>query len=738
MATEQQYLQQIVGAAGKKELINPHTGKPMEWGDASSLLGRVSGQGNTIDNRLLSMAGLWKPEYDQLTSDWGTDPSSRSQARQAWQGSAEYGELADKLKGYTYGEARKDHTVFDVLRDPQGNVVAMQPRMNKGKSFHKDDYANMATVMLGGVGAAAGGAAGVGSSLYGMGGAAGAAAGGATLGAAGGAIQAYGNDQNVLKGAVVGGLMGGAAGYAGASFGGASDTGAATTGAAAPSTTGSPGLSDASFSTPTNSFTLDPNGPLGPGFGVQFGGAGSMGIDGNTLALNTAGGGGMQPLPREFGGFQQTSGELPQSTSTESAPPKGTYAEMGADGLPQTVNTNDFAGTQPTSNNTLGDFFSGDGKMGDYIQLGGLVASIAARPKAPDTSGINAAAQSSAAVAARQQDLAEKQYADQMALLNEYKPMLQKQLQNSIDEQAKSSGRADQQWSDYMKTWRPVETTLADKSMNWASDGRMQQAAQEAQAGVATQYDGARQQSREQMIAAGLDPSTIATIQASTGALEAKDRAGAANTARRTVESQGMAYLDNAARFGRNMPSTGLAAAGLAGAQGQQAQSGYSGLVNATAAPSQASTPLFSSAIGGNNSAGSLYGNAAQLNNQSALQNYNATMGTIAGLNQWYQSSKKIKKVHGKVKGAADAVEKSGASKWSYKPGLGDGDTKMRMGPMAEDLQREAPSVSNGKRVDAISLMGLHHAAIGENTKKGREQERRIARLERKLSLANA
>jgi hypothetical protein len=199
-----------------------------------------------------------------------------------------------------------------------------------------------------------------------------------------------------------------------------------------------------------------------------------------------------------------------------------------------------------------------------------------------------------------------------------------------------------------------------------------------------------------------------------------------------------MAYLDNAARFGRNMPSTGLAAAGLAGAQGRDAQSGYSGLVNATAAPSQASTPLFSSAISGNNSAGGLYGNAAQLNNTSSLQNYNATMGTIAGLNQWYQSSKKTKKVHGKVKGAADAVEKSGASKWSYKEGMGDGNSKMRMGPMAEDLQAVAPSVSNGKVVDAISMAGLHHAAIGENTRKGREQDKRIARLERKLSLADA
>ena len=199
-----------------------------------------------------------------------------------------------------------------------------------------------------------------------------------------------------------------------------------------------------------------------------------------------------------------------------------------------------------------------------------------------------------------------------------------------------------------------------------------------------------------------------------------------------------MAYLDNAAKFGRGMPSTGLAAAGLAGSQGQQAQQGYTGLVNATSAPAASANPLFSSAVGSNNSAGSLYGNAAQINNQQNLQNYNATMGTIAGLNQWYQSSKKTKKVHGKVKGAAAAVEKSGASRWSYKEGMGDGNTKERMGPMAEDLSRVAPSVSNGKVVDAIAMSGLHHAAIGENTRALREQNKRLKRIEKNLSLADA
>jgi hypothetical protein len=101
-----------------------------------------------------------------------------------------------------------------------------------------------------------------------------------------------------------------------------------------------------------------------------------------------------------------------------------------------------------------------------------------------------------------------------------------------------------------------------------------------------------------------------------------------------------------------------------------------------------------------------------------------------AGLQAYgmYTSSKKTKHVGGKVDGlaAAKAVEKSPAKRWSYKDGQGDGSTKQRMGPMAEDLKREAPQVSNGKQVDGIAQLGLHHAAIGGLSK-------RLERIEKKL-----
>jgi hypothetical protein len=42
-----------------------------------------------------------------------------------------------------------------------------------------------------------------------------------------------------------------------------------------------------------------------------------------------------------------------------------------------------------------------------------------------------------------------------------------------------------------------------------------------------------------------------------------------------------------------------------------------------------------------------------------------------------------------------------------------------------------APEVSDGETVDGISMLGLHHASLGDHNK-------RIARLERAASLSDA
>jgi hypothetical protein len=94
------------------------------------------------------------------------------------------------------------------------------------------------------------------------------------------------------------------------------------------------------------------------------------------------------------------------------------------------------------------------------------------------------------------------------------------------------------------------------------SQERKDRMAAEGAADIARGYQGALASSQRQMERMGVNPNSgrfqaLAT-EAHLGF--AKDSAGAMNKARRDTELQGMAMREGAAKFGRNMPNTGLAA----------------------------------------------------------------------------------------------------------------------------------------------------------------------------------
>jgi len=370
-------------------------------------------------------------------------------------------------------------------------------------------------------------------------------------------------------------------------------------------------------------------------------------------------------------------------------------------------------------------------KPGDWINLGGLVAAVATRPDAPDTSGINNAAQANADISQRYLDLSQRQYDDQLALFNEFKPLLMQQIQQSIASQTKSDQRSDAQWEDYLSTWRPVEQRLSQMTLDFANPARFEQEANRAASDATTQFDRARVDQRRALEMAGASQGKIATLEAAGRLAEAKGVAGAQSQARRDTEGRAMAYLDNASRFGRNMPSTGIQTAQLAGQQGAQAVGGFNNLSGAAQQPAQAAYQGLGGAMNANNSSASLFNQAAGLNMQGQVNTNNAVMGSFAGLNRWFGSSEKTKKMGPTLADAGKKVAASPAKNWSYKPGEGDGNTKARMGPTAESLAAAAPEVSDGKRVDSIAMLGLHHGAIGEH-------EKRLARIEKALTLADA
>lgn len=264
--------------------------------------------------------------------------------------------------------------------------------------------------------------------------------------------------------------------------------------------------------------------------------------------------------------------------------------------------------------------------------IGTALAGGAANALAPkvDTSGIEANAASARDIANRQMSLAEKQYADQQALLAQYSPMIQEMIRGQITDQGLSRDRSNAQWQDYTTTWRPLEQQFASTAASWGSPARFQQEADRAGVDAATQFDRAKQAQVRQLQMSGASPEKIAALTAAGDILAAKGTAGARSQAYRDAEMKGLNVLQGAASFGRNMPSTGIQVAGLAGQQGQQGLAGVQGLSNMTSTPAALASQLMGQSLNANNTATQSLLQAQNLGLQAA-NNRNAIFGDILG-----------------------------------------------------------------------------------------------------------
>lgn len=361
-------------------------------------------------------------------------------------------------------------------------------------------------------------------------------------------------------------------------------------------------------------------------------------------------------------------------------------------------------------------------------------------PKAPNTEGMNRAAEANAAIAGRAQDLAEKEYADSKARSAVFDPLFQKLINESMASQQQQNERSGQQWQHYLDTFMPAEKRLADAAANYDTAGRRQAAADEAVAGVDAAFDRVGQMQSRELGRRGIsmDAGRSATLNAARGFAQAKASAGADTQARKLTEATGLSLTSDVARLGRGIAGTGLQAAqlalsagGQAGSQlGQQQQTYNMGL-----APAQG---FMGTAISGNSAAGNIYGNIAGIQQQAA----NADMmglgglGSLAGtlltapttgggsvLGKIIQSDPKAKTVHGKVSPskALKKLEGEPVRHWTYKEGIGDGGE--HIGRMATKADHEMDDGLRG--IDVISELGVHQAAIQELSKRTKRLERK-------------
>jgi hypothetical protein len=167
-----------------------------------------------------------------------------------------------------------------------------------------------------------------------------------------------------------------------------------------------------------------------------------------------------------------------------------------------------------------------------------------------------------------------------------------------ITEQTRNSNRSEDMWQNYLATFRPLEQKLATAAANYDTPERRDRAATEAVGLVSSSYDQQRQEAERDMVRAGLDPSTIQALGASSRLTQAKDEAGAANKARRDTEATGLNLVNSVANFGRGNANLGLQAANTATANTSVANSAATTGANAQNQNTQYQNSIFGSVLG--------------------------------------------------------------------------------------------------------------------------------------------
>lgn len=366
-------------------------------------------------------------------------------------------------------------------------------------------------------------------------------------------------------------------------------------------------------------------------------------------------------------------------------------------------------------------------KFSGYSRVGIRLYHVDLGSDSPDYSGMNRAAEANAEIAKEALAWYKQAYQEQAPLREAAAARANAVSDAQLASMQQNDAISKDYWNYQQSTFRPMERAIVDAAQTYDTESRREQKAGEAIADVQQQIDAAQGQQSRQLARMGVNPNggKFAAMSNQISMAGALGKAQAAAKARDGVELQGYARMMDAANLGRNLASNQATSAGVAlDAGNSAAATGQMPLTQAQNATSQAAQG-FNTAIQGNNSAGNIYGQVAQMQSQDS--GIMGALGTVAGgflggngFAEIIRSDMNVKK---DIKPVSDeqalaAVEKTPVSKWTYKEGEGDGG--VHIGPMAQHVkatmgERAAPG---GKQIDLITMNGMNMAAIAALSRK--------------------
>jgi hypothetical protein len=358
---------------------------------------------------------------------------------------------------------------------------------------------------------------------------------------------------------------------------------------------------------------------------------------------------------------------------------------------------------------------------------------------APDTSGMNRAAEATAALSKEALDWYKQVRIEDAPA----RKRLEDKAYEVADQQLQSSRTQDALAKDYdaynKSTFRPLEQSIVADANAFDTPQRRQAAADEAMADVNKGFAATNSAAARTMAANGLDPGSARAMAVQEGRSvdQAKANAGAAFTARRGVETIGAARKMDAASLGRGLASNQATSASLALTAGNNAVANTGVPVNSNAQANAQMGQGFSTAMQGQQISGNLYGQQAQIQGQDSglFGALGGVAGAFAGSTSGSAMLAGLSDVNMKtdIKDMSDeealaANNATPVQKWKYDPAamaekgiaMEPGMEGEKIGPMAQDVQKNMgdKAAPGGKKIDLVTMNGVTMKAVQALDKK--------------------
>lgn len=308
-----------------------------------------------------------------------------------------------------------------------------------------------------------------------------------------------------------------------------------------------------------------------------------------------------------------------------------------------------------------------------------------------------------------------------------------------------ANDRADQQWKRYQEVFLPAQDKYINEAMNWDSQERQDNMAAEAKADVLSNAAAAKQSSARNMASMGVSPTSgrYAGVDRAGELGTALAAAGAQNTARNQVRTQGLALKEGVANMAQGATSTSAQQSSLGLNSGNSA----TGNINAANGQWQANNQImgqgFQGAMAGYagqaNTLNNLYGNQLSAWNAEQQSKSASSAGLMSGIGSlvgsgaalFALSSKEFKEDKRPADGALEAVENMPVEQWKYKDGISDGGE--HIGPYAEDFQA-ATGKGDGKTIPIVDAIGVTMGAVQELSKNVKDISEKVQVMSRKTN----